>query len=288
MSYRNVDNWQVILINGVRDPEVSWADHRNRTPPGLGGVDCVAAIGTPIHAPAAGRLLRIPDNGTGGNTLQLIQPDGWTDVFMHLDGYRFGESGVEVQQGELIGWTGNTSSDPVPPHLHWHRIDPDGYYTDQWGRTNRRNPWHYFSSVTGSGGGTTPIPGEIEMTYEEFRDFLSRALKYDAREFQASGPTIWERFAVLVSASRKADPTDETPVDGGVTGWIAFRNASWRFLKYHSRPDGPDGKARTVFEQLDAIEAAVKVNGTVKLDISDASAELIASKVAAKIGPSAL
>jgi hypothetical protein len=144
--------------------------------------------------------------------------------------------------------------------------------------------------LTGSTSGTTtPIDtGEIEMTYEEFRDFLSRALKYDAREFQTSGPTIWERFAVLVTASRKADPTDETPVAGGVTGWIAFRNASWRFLKYHSRQDGPDGKGRTLFEQLNDIETAVKANGTVKLELSDASAELIASKVAAKIGPSAL
>jgi hypothetical protein len=149
MSYVNVDGWRVILIDGVRDPNVSWAEHIARG--SAGGVDCVAVVGTPLHAPAAGRIEFAFNNGSGGHTATLHQAGGWRDQFMHLSAFE-GAGGRDVQQGELIGYTGNTVApgySPVAQHLHWHRIDPSGV---------RRNPWNYFTAGSGTaGGGYNPI-----------------------------------------------------------------------------------------------------------------------------------
>lgn len=137
-------------------------------------------------------------------------------------------------------------------------------------------------ALAGSGDYTPVSAGstgtEITMTYEEFRDFLRRAFKYDVREGETTGATFWERFAALAVAMRRADPSDDNA--DGKGGWLPFRNAMWRFLKYHSRADGPDGKARTVFEQLDAIESAVKANGAVTFSLSDADLAKLAAQIA--------
>lgn len=140
--YANVNNFIVIQADD-RDPDVSWEHHLERG--SAGGVDCVAPIGTPVYAPADCFVTRIPDNGTGGNTLHMDFGDGWADEFMHFDSYGEGSVG-DTKQGEFVGYSGDTGA-PGQPHVHWHRIDPDG---------NRQNPWHYFSST--AGGGSTLIP----------------------------------------------------------------------------------------------------------------------------------
>jgi peptidoglycan hydrolase-like protein with peptidoglycan-binding domain/GH25 family lysozyme M1 (1,4-beta-N-acetylmuramidase) len=124
-----------VILDDNRDPWVSWRNHLARG--SAGGVDLVAAVGTPIYAPADGTVSYMEWNGTGGHTLTLHQEGGWRDQFMHLS--RAAVTSGSVRQGQLLGWTGataNGSKTGVVPHLHWHRIDPAG--------APRRNPWDYF------------------------------------------------------------------------------------------------------------------------------------------------
>lgn len=148
MSYRNVNNFIVIAADD-RDPWVSWEHHLERG--SAGGVDCVAPIGTPVYAPADCTTRNIPNNGTGGNTVTMDFGGGWRDQFMHLS--RLVDPGPK-RQGELVGYSGDSGS-PGQPHVHWHRIDPQG---------RRRNPWDYFASAPAGGDGTT-ITEEDTMAY---------------------------------------------------------------------------------------------------------------------------
>lgn len=129
-GYDNVNAFIVIAAD-LRDPHVSWQHHLDRG--SLGGVDCVAGIGTAIFAPADCELSNIPDNGTGGNTIEMRFADGWRDQMMHLS--RFVGGGRKAK-GEVVGFSGDSGA-PGQPHVHWHRIDPDGF---------RRNPWNFFES----------------------------------------------------------------------------------------------------------------------------------------------
>lgn len=142
MSYENVNNF-IVIEEDERNPDTSFANHRRRKPQSLGGVDCVAAYGTPIYAPDDCVIRNIPDNGSGGNTVQMTFGDGWIDQMMHLS--EFVAPG-EKRKRELIGYSGDSGD--VEPHVHWHRIGV--WRFDEWGSTNRYNPFHYFTSDTAS------------------------------------------------------------------------------------------------------------------------------------------
>jgi hypothetical protein len=185
-DYENIDGWYPILLQSppgsgsyVRDPWVSWWEHRSRG--SQGGVDCVANEGTAIHAPANCYIqnVSLEAGGSGGRTVIATFNDGWKDVFMHLQ--KFVSSGSK-KKGDTIGYTGRSVApgyDPVAQHLHWHRIDPAGSSrtyngkTDPYGPTPRRNPWYYFpGSGTSGGGGYNDI--EVpDMTPEEHNAVMS-------------------------------------------------------------------------------------------------------------------
>jgi len=138
----------VILLDG-RNANTSWQNHLNRTRGLRGGVDLVAVIGTPIYAPTAGRWMHRPNNGTAGHSGEFFHDanPGWRDVFSHLSRYN-GATNRHFEQGDLIGWTGNSGR--VDQHLHRHLLDP---------QNRRQNPWLHFTpvSATAAGGSTAII-----------------------------------------------------------------------------------------------------------------------------------
>lgn len=137
MTYTNVNSFIVIEADN-RDPDTSFKNHRKRG--SYGGVDCVAPLGTPIYAPDDCNLVNFPDNGTGGNTIRLRYMSSAIDEMMHLSS--FVNSGYK-NKGELVGYSGDTGS-PEQPHVHWHRLGE--WRNDEFGSTNRYNPFHYFET----------------------------------------------------------------------------------------------------------------------------------------------
>lgn len=132
----------LVIEDDDRDPYVSWEHHLERTKDDVGGprggVDLVAAVGTPIYAPTDGTVERMPNNGGAGNSMQFWHDanPGWRDVFSHLVKYATGPTGNWFRQGQIIGWTGDSGG--VAPHLHRHLLDPNDV---------RRNPWDYFTPI---------------------------------------------------------------------------------------------------------------------------------------------
>lgn len=85
------------------------------------GVDYAAGNGSPIYAPAAGRIALVGRESDGfvlnGNTIGIDHGQGVTSVMIHLSGFAVNE-GDMVQQGQLIGYMGATGF-ATGPNLHW-------------------------------------------------------------------------------------------------------------------------------------------------------------------------
>ncbi len=93
------------------------------------GVDYAGAIGSPVKAPAAGKvLLWVPDMFYSGGTLVIDHGHGITSNFLHLSASLV-KVGEQVKQGQVIAKVGN-SGRVTGPHLDWRmnwhkvRFDP--------------------------------------------------------------------------------------------------------------------------------------------------------------------
>lgn len=85
------------------------------------GVDYAGAVGSPVIAPASGRVALVGKVSQGflvhGNTVGIDHGQGVTSTFLHLSRINVQE-GDFVQKGQVIGAVGSTGA-VTGPHLHW-------------------------------------------------------------------------------------------------------------------------------------------------------------------------
>ncbi len=111
------------------------------------GIDIGAPNGTPVHAPAAGRILKA-GLGTGyGNEIQLDHGNGIVTVYGHLSGFNV-TAGQQIVKGEVIGYVGHTGR-VTGPHLHY----------EVQVRGTAVNPHRYLRSTMADMGGASPATG---------------------------------------------------------------------------------------------------------------------------------
>ena len=137
------------LTESFGDPRGRGRSHR--------GVDIMAEKGTPVVAAADG-VVRWMHDEVGGNCcdVALIHEDGWGSRYIHLnndtpgtdDGRGYGIApnlavGVEVRQGQVVGWVGDSgNAEATGSHLHFELIRPDGEPLD---------PHEILMGLTGGG-----------------------------------------------------------------------------------------------------------------------------------------
>ncbi|WP_343560343.1 M23 family metallopeptidase [Kiloniella sp. b19] len=92
------------------------------------GVDIAAPTGTPVYAPAGGKVTLVRDLYFSGWTVILDHGHGLSSSFLHLEKASV-EVGQELKQGDLLGLMGATGR-VTGPHLDWRmnwysqRVDP--------------------------------------------------------------------------------------------------------------------------------------------------------------------
>jgi len=85
------------------------------------GIDYAGGTGSPVVAPAAGRVALVGRESQGfkihGNVVGLDHGQGVTSIFLHLSRINV-QKGEFVKAGQLIGAVGSTGT-ATGPHLHW-------------------------------------------------------------------------------------------------------------------------------------------------------------------------
>jgi len=93
------------------------------------GVDYAGAIGSPVKAPAAGKvLLWVPDMFYSGGTLVIDHGHGITSNFLHLSAslVKVGDTVIQGQEIAEVGNSGRVTGPHLDWRMNWHtvRFDP--------------------------------------------------------------------------------------------------------------------------------------------------------------------
>jgi murein DD-endopeptidase MepM/ murein hydrolase activator NlpD len=94
------------------------------------GVDWGAAVGTPVFAAGNGQIITAGWDAGYGRRIEIQHANGYETTYNHLSGFARGiREGVQVKQGQVIGYLGETGL-ATGPHLHYevlvngHFVDP--------------------------------------------------------------------------------------------------------------------------------------------------------------------
>jgi murein DD-endopeptidase MepM/ murein hydrolase activator NlpD len=81
------------------------------------GQDMAIAVGTPITAASAGKVIYAKWGGAYGNLIKIQHADNVQTWYAHQSRFAVAE-GADVQPGDVIGYVGNTGN-TTGPHLHF-------------------------------------------------------------------------------------------------------------------------------------------------------------------------
>ena len=84
------------------------------------GIDIFAARGTPIQSTTQGIVKKVGKNNLGGRVVVVVGPGGAGHYYAHLEDYADIAPNDWVNQGDVIGYVGDSgNAKGTPPHVHY-------------------------------------------------------------------------------------------------------------------------------------------------------------------------
>ncbi|MCH0542658.1 peptidoglycan DD-metalloendopeptidase family protein [Streptomyces sp. MUM 203J] len=155
------------------------------------GLDLVAPTGTPIYAPADGKVVKAGSGGSYGNQTNLQHASGVITLYAHQSSIAV-KVGQSVKRGDLIGKVGATGN-VTGPHLHWEVRVP-----------GVDNPFV---------GGQDQGPGMVDP-----EDWLNGKITANPDYGTVPGSGDSGRDAQYAGCAQSTDGTPVAPDGAGVTG----------------------------------------------------------------------
>lgn len=123
------------------------------------GSDYFAPTGSPVYAIANGVINHVGETSYNGKTvMQSIDGHGLNAAYLHLSNNGVVGDGQRVSEGQIIGYSGNSGSNSLGPHLHLTISDGAAYD----GLGNKIDPYAFIASNGGSAsGGALAVDGEF-------------------------------------------------------------------------------------------------------------------------------
>lgn len=91
------------------------------------GVDIFAPRGTPVRSTTPGLVVQKGWNRLGGRVVTLIGPGGQRHYYAHLEQFAGPGPGDWVEEGDLLGFVGDSGNAAgTPTHLHYGIYSPGG------------------------------------------------------------------------------------------------------------------------------------------------------------------
>lgn len=87
------------------------------------GVDIAVPVGTALYSTVKGTIVDSHYSDSAGHMVIVENESGWRITFMHMDS-RTVSVGQRIEQGQLVGYSGNTGNS-TGPHLHIRVHDAD-------------------------------------------------------------------------------------------------------------------------------------------------------------------
>ena len=137
-----------VPVDGVRPRQIAdtWGGPRSGGRKHR-GVDIFAPRGTPVRSTTHGLVLRVGTVRLGGQSVAVLGPGLHVHYYAHFDRFGTFKPGDVVQQGDILGYVGDTgNAKGTPFHLHY------GVYTPTRGAVN---PWPMLHArgARGTGAG---------------------------------------------------------------------------------------------------------------------------------------
>ena len=84
------------------------------------GIDIFADRGTPIQSTTQGIVSKVGENTLGGRVVVVVGPGGAGHYYAHLEEYADIAPNDWVNQGDIIGYVGDSgNAKGTPPHVHY-------------------------------------------------------------------------------------------------------------------------------------------------------------------------
>jgi murein DD-endopeptidase MepM/ murein hydrolase activator NlpD len=174
------------------------------------GIDIFAPRGTPVVAAADAYVNRVQDTRIGGRVVWLRDVHGNSLYYAHLDRQAV-TTGQRVQQGDTVGYVGNTgNARTTPPHLHF------GIYRRGEGPVD---PWWFVHRPRGE---VPRLVADTTRLGEWIRAPGERTLLRRAPSLRADTVTVLPRHTAMRVLSA-AGAWYRVRLPNGTTGFISAR-----------------------------------------------------------------